>query len=110
MVGLDWTYALDDLEEDDSEEGPDLGSFLVRAGHLGFHPACEGAGGLEGACDEEDAGEEEPEVGVFGGEGVGAVFAVVLSDDLDDCEDEGDEGVLEDLGPRSLGEWELGSG
>jgi hypothetical protein len=74
----------------------------VRPGHLGFHPACECADGLQCACDEEDAGEEEPEVGVFGGEGVGAVFAVELGDDLDDCEDECDEGVLEDLGPRSL--------
>jgi hypothetical protein len=58
---------------------------------------------LEGACDDEDAGEEEPEVGVFGGEGVGAVFAVVLGDDFDGFENEGDEGVLEDLGPCSLG-------
>ena len=90
------------LKENDSEEGPDLGSLLVRPGHLGFHPACECADGLQRACNEEDACEEEPEVSVLGREGVGAIFAVVLGDDFDDCEDEGDEGVLEDLGPRSL--------
>jgi hypothetical protein len=66
---------------------------------------------LESACDDENAGEEEPEVGIFGGERVGAIFAVVLGDDFDGFEDEGDEGVLEDLGPCSLrGAWELGSG
>ena len=74
----------------------------MRPGHLGFHPACECADGLQCSCDEEDACEEEPEVGVFGRERVGAVFAVVLGDDFDDREDESDEGVLEDLGPRSL--------
>jgi hypothetical protein len=41
-------------------------------------------------------------VGVCGGEGVGAEFAVVLGDDFDGCEDEDYEGVLEDLGPCSL--------
>ena len=54
------TYTLDDLEEDDSEEAVDLGSLLVGAGHFGFHPARERTGGLESACDNEDAGEEEP--------------------------------------------------
>ena len=102
LVRLDGTYALNDLEEDDAEEGVDLGCLLVGSGHLGFHPTCEGTGCLESACDDEDACEEEPEVGVFGREGVGAVFAVVLGDDLDGCEDEGYEGVLEDLGPCSL--------
>jgi hypothetical protein len=41
-------------------------------------------------------------VGVCGGEGVGAEFAVVLGDDFDGCEEEDYEGVLEDLGPCSL--------
>lgn len=41
-------------------------------------------------------------MGVLGLKGVGAEFAVVLGDDFDDGEDEGDEGVLEDLGPCSL--------
>lgn len=39
---------------------------------------------------------------MFGGEGVGAIFAVVLGHDLDDGKDEGDERVLEDLGPGAL--------
>lgn len=93
---------MDDLEQDDSEERVDLGSLLVCPGHLGFHPACECTGGLQSACDEDDACEEEPEVGVLGREGIGAVFAVVLGDDLDDCEDKGDEWVLENLCPCSL--------
>ena len=51
---------MDDLEEDDAQERVDFRPLLVGPRHLGFHLACEGAGGLEGACDDEDAGEEEP--------------------------------------------------
>lgn len=39
---------------------------------------------------------------MFRGEGVGAVFAVVLGDDLYDGEDQGDKRVLEDLSPGTL--------
>jgi hypothetical protein len=51
LAGMEWngfgeTYALDDLEEDDAEEGVDLGCLLVGSCHLGFHPAREGTGCL----------------------------------------------------------------
>lgn len=49
-------YALDDLEEKDSQEGVDLGSFLVGTAHLRGHPAGECAGGFERAGYEDDAG------------------------------------------------------
>jgi hypothetical protein len=65
LIWLGWifvggTYALNDLEEDYSEEGVYFRPLLVCPGHLGFHPARERAGGLQGACDDEDSGEEKP--------------------------------------------------
>lgn len=39
---------------------------------------------------------------MLGREAVGAIFAVILGDDLDDGEDEGDQGVLKDGSPGAL--------
>lgn len=62
----DWTgtYALDDLEEDDAQEEVDLRSLLVRPAHLGAHPLRKSTCGFERAGYDQDAGEEEPQVGV----------------------------------------------
>lgn len=46
------THALNDLEENDSEERVDLRSLLVCSGHFGLHASGELARGFEGAGDD----------------------------------------------------------
>jgi hypothetical protein len=74
----------------------------MRPGHLGLHSLCESTRSLERAGNDEDACEEKPQMSMARRERVGAVFAVVLRDDLDDGKDKRDQWVLEDLGPCTL--------
>jgi hypothetical protein len=96
------TYALDDLEEDDTQKAVNLGTLMVFAAHLCLHSSSESTGSFERTSDNEDARKEKPEMGVFGREGVRAIFAIVLRRDLNDREDECDQRVLEYLGPGVL--------
>jgi hypothetical protein len=78
------TYALDDLEEDDTQKAVDFGTLMVFAAHLCLHSSSESAGSFECTSDDENARKEKPEMGVFGREGVRAIFAIVLRGNLDD--------------------------
>lgn len=62
------TYALDDLEKDNAQEGINLCTLLVRAGHLGLHPFGKSTCGFKSTSHNEDAGDEEPQVGMRRGE------------------------------------------
>ena len=64
------THPLNDLEEDYAQETVDLGTFLVRSGHLGLHSLSKSARGLESASNYEDAREEKPEMSMVGRERV----------------------------------------
>ena len=64
------THPLNDLEEDYTQEAVDLGTFLVRSGHLGLHSLSESTRGLESAGNDKDAREEKPKMSMIGREGV----------------------------------------
>ena len=59
------TYPLNDLEEYYTQEAVDLGTFLVCASHLRLHPFSESARCLERASDDQDSGEEQPEMSMI---------------------------------------------
>ena len=52
------THALDDLEEDDSQEAVNLGTLMVRAAHLGLHSSSESASSFQRTSNDENAREE----------------------------------------------------
>ena len=58
------TYALDDLEENDAQEGVDLCTLLVCATHLGLHPFGKSTRGFESTGHDQNAGNEEPQMSV----------------------------------------------
>lgn len=97
-----YSYVLDNLEEYYPQERVDLRALLVRPAHLAFRPLCKCDRAFQRAGDDQQTGEEEPEVSVLGGERVGAILPVVLGDDLNDGEGERDKGKLEDRSPGAL--------
>lgn len=61
---LTMTYALDDLEEDYAEEGIYFCTLSVCTTHLGLHSFGKSTCGFEGTCNNQDAGDEKPQVGM----------------------------------------------
>lgn len=96
------THILNDLKENNAQEAVDLDTLFVCAGHLGLHSSGESARSFERTSNNEDTSKEKPEMSVFGRERVRAIIAVILRHNLNDCEDEFDQWILEDLRPGTL--------